>query len=65
MPKIVRRNGQIMTLLAIFQTLTPCRFFLPGVLESMLARQRFTADFGDTVVYLMPKDILAFEFGTV
>ena len=58
-----RRNGQIMTALAILQTFHAHISFQVSVLESMVARQGSSADSGDTVVYLTPKDILAFELG--
>ena len=58
-----RRNGQIMTALAILQTFHAHISFQVSVLESMLARQDSNAVSGETVVYLTPKDILAFELG--
>ena len=58
-----RRNGQIMTALAILQTFHAHISFQVSVLENMLARQDSSADSGETVVYLTPKDILAFELG--
>ena len=58
-----RRNGQILTALAILQTFHAHISFQVSVLENMLARQDSSADSGETVVYLSPKDILAFELG--
>ena len=61
-----RRNGQIMTALAILQTFHAHISFQLSVLESMITRQddsSSSADSGETVVYLTPKDILAFELG--
>ena len=58
-----RRNGQIMTTLAILQTFHAHISFQVSVLESMLSRQDSSAGSGETVVYLTPKDILAFELG--
>lgn len=58
-----RRNGQIMTALAILQTFHAHISFQVSVLENMLTRQDSNADPGETVVYLTPKDILAFELG--
>ena len=58
-----RKNGQIMTALAILQTFHAHISFQVSVLENMLARQDSSASPGETVVYLTPKDILAFELG--
>jgi hypothetical protein len=61
-----RRNGQIMTALAILQTFHAHISFQLSVLESILTRQdssSTSAGSGETVVYLTPKDILAFELG--
>jgi hypothetical protein len=61
-----RRNGRIMTALAILQTFHAHISFQVSVLENMLARQdssSSSAGSGETVVYLTPKDILAFELG--
>ena len=58
-----RRNGHIMTALAILQTFHAHIAFQVSVLEKTLARQDSSADSGETVVYLTPKDILAFELG--
>ena len=58
-----RRNGQIMTALAILQTFHAHISFQVSVLESMLARQDSNAGPGETVVHLTPRDILAFELG--
>ena len=61
-----RRNGQIMTALAILQTFHAHISFQVSVLESILARQdssSSSAGSGETVVYMTPKDILAFELG--
>jgi hypothetical protein len=60
-----RRNGQIMTARAILQTFHAHVSFQVSVLESILARQEqdSSAGPGETLVYLTPKDILAFELG--
>ena len=61
-----RRNGQIMTALAILQTFHAHISFQLSVLESKLARRdssSSSAGSGETVVYLTPKDILEFELG--
>jgi len=58
-----RRNGQIMTALAILQTFHAHISFQLSVLENMLTRQDSSSGCGETVVYLTPKDILAFELG--
>ena len=56
-----------MTALAILQTFHAHISFQVSVLESMLARQNNSRGAVgaavDTVVYLTPKDILAFELG--
>jgi hypothetical protein len=61
-----RRNGQIMTALAVLQTFHAHISFQVSVLENKLTRQdssSSSAGSGETVVYLTPKDILAFELG--
>ena len=61
-----RRNGQVMTALAILQTFHAHISFQLSVLENLLARQDLStssADSGEAVVYLTPKDISAFELG--
>lgn len=61
-----RRNGQVMTALAILQTFHAHIAFQLSILENLLALQEsssLTAGSGETVVYLTPKDILAFELG--
>jgi hypothetical protein len=61
-----RRNGQVLTSLAILQTFHAHISFQLSVLENLLPLQdsssSSTTD-GETVIYLTPKDILAFELG--
>lgn len=61
-----RRNGQLMTALAVLQTFHAHISFQISVLENLLAQQDSAssdADSGEAVVYMTPKDILAFELG--
>ena len=61
-----RKNGQVMTALAILQTFHAHISFQLSVLENLLALQESstsTASSEERVVYLTPKDILAFELG--
>lgn len=61
-----RRNGQILTALAILQTFHAHISFQLSVLENIHARRdssSSSAGSGEAVVYLTPKDILAFELG--
>jgi hypothetical protein len=61
-----RRNGQVMTALAILQTFHAHISSQLSVLEYLLARQDLSSSSagpGDAVVYLTPKDISALELG--
>ena len=59
-----RRNGQVLTSLAILQTFHAHISFQLSVLENLLPLQYSSSTTDrETVVYLMPNDILAFELG--
>ena len=63
---VQRRNERIMTALAILQTFHAHISFQLSVLENLLARHDSSSSStgsGEAVIYLMPKDILAFELG--
>ncbi|KAF8954836.1 hypothetical protein BDZ97DRAFT_1862662 [Flammula alnicola] len=66
-----RRNGQLLTTMAILQTFHAHTLFQLSVLEDLLARQGVppssspdaASSAGERVISLTPKDILAFELG--
>ena len=63
--EVKRRNRQVMTTLAILQTFHAHISFQISVLENLVSPDSSSSEAGsgEAVVYLTPKDILAFELG--